>query len=157
MRKTVEMPPRDVSKTLFMDMAFLLIAALVLLVQEPAKQAEKRAEQVKVPTVNLRVLSVQAEEVQVDMTLAGQTLGLEISQDGNLYEVAPGTGRHSLSFDGLAERVLTLKVPRVVVLRPDRAVPYEIVARVRDRLNVLQAKGVIERVIESVAHEEPRQ
>lgn len=154
MRTKAATRPVDVSKGLFMDLAFLLIAALVLLVREPAKEEKPKEETPPVPTVNVRVRSKQAQQVVVDVKLSGQHLGIEIAKDGTLTEFrVDGPDRTPLAPDAIAKRLQSVTKPRTVVLRVDKDVPYEHAARVREQLEALQVQNEIKDIVETVANE----
>lgn len=153
MKAKSETRPVDVSKGLFMDLAFLLIAALVLLVREPAKEEIPKETAPPIPAVNVPGSSIQTTGIQVDSSLAGQTLIIEIDKVGGLSEVNQENQRSPLELDRIPERLKTVKMPRTIVLWPDREVPYDVVARVREKLTVLQSNNEIHQILESRVHE----
>lgn len=154
MRTKAATRPVDVSKGLFMDLAFLLIAALVLLVREPAKEEKPKEDAPPAPTVNVRVMSKQYKGFKADQTLPGQSLGIEIAKDGTLTEFEiEGPAGPSLSPEGIAKRLQSVEKPRTVVLRVDKDVPYEHAARVREQLEALQGQNEIKEIVETVANE----
>ena len=142
--------PVDVSKALFMDLAFLLIAALVLLVNEPRELPAKDVQDLL--TVEYRS-SVSREVKEVSMP--GESLYIEIQRSGKLYELlSDGSASIPLDIKNLASRIERMKQrPRVIVLVPAVDAPYGVIASVRDELEVLMAKEKVSRIVELVKGE----
>lgn len=138
-----------------MDLAFLLIASLVLLVREPETEEQQKADAPAAPAVNMRIISRQYKGLQVDEKLTGQSLGIEIASNGMLTEFqVDGPEKASLALKDIAERLKNVKKPRTIVLRVAREVPYEKAAQVREHLETLQIQGEINEIVEAVAYEE---
>jgi len=157
MKSLSKTKPVDVSKGLFMDLAFLLIAALVLLVREPA-QSEARAEPIAgLPDLSLRYVGSQfATEIVEDDKIKGETLRLAIDKEGMLHDWrASDNVMAPLAIDALVERIGRMTEPeKWVVLYVDSDASYGQMAPVRDALEKLQADGVVTRTIEAVLDEQ---
>lgn len=149
-------PPVDVSKSLFMDLAFLLIAALVLMVNEPAKaeankeaskvKAEKEAILEKVKKLELRPSAVK--EV-VESATEGESIFIKQNPDGKIFEIT-ATGK-DLALEGasLATRFKEMKRPRYAVLHVDPTVPYDEFSNLRDKLQNMKSEGILDFCIEA--------
>lgn len=157
MKQQAKTKPVDVSKGLFMDLAFLLIAALVLLVREPA-QDEARAEPVTgLPDLALRYVGSQfATEIVEDDSIQGETLRLAVDKEGVLHDwQASDNVMVPLPIEKLADRIGQMaEAEKWVVLYVDSDAPYGQMAPVRDALEKLQADGVVTRTIEAVLDEQ---
>ena len=157
MKQQAKTKPVDVSKGLFMDLAVLLSAALVLLVREPA-QEDARAEPVAgLPDLSLRYVGSQfATEIVEDANIQGETLRLAVDKDGVLHDWrASDDVMEPLPVEALADRIGQMTEPeKWVVLYVDSDAPYGQMAPVRDALEKLQADGVVTRTIEAVLDEQ---
>jgi len=145
MRKPTEARPPDVSKALFMDLAFLLIAALVLLVREPTQESRE-------PNISvIGVRSVAVREV-VEENIPGESIFVRVEVDGGITEVLPNNVTRPLSTHTLESRIAQMQTHenRVVVLIPEANVPYAKIAKIRDVLISLQEKGIVTRLYEVV-------
>lgn len=150
MKARSETRPVDVSKGLFMDLAFLLIAALVLLVREPTKEEKPKEKTPPASEVKVRFLFKQYKGVQVDQKLSGQSLGIEIAKDGTLTEFqVDGPERTPLAPESIAERLKSVEKPRTVVLRVDENGSYGNAARVRDQLQALFFQDEVNEIVET--------
>jgi biopolymer transport protein ExbD len=144
LRKRQDNKPVDVSKALFMDLAFLLIAALVLLVNEPMKQNLGKLE--------IRTTLVkEVEEVDID----GESLFLRIESDGTLWEEATDEKIEPLQLQQFSQRIGQMKKDGerdvVLILSPDLS--YGKIAPVRDALEELRRNKQIGRILELVKTE----
>ncbi len=158
MRKATEIPTTDVSKALFMDLAFLLIAALVLLIQEPTKQSQQLPDQRSskqasfdgIPTSRIRSVAVTGVIEKED--ILGESLLLQIDVDGSVKELPVNGEAISRPIGQLADRIKQMKGEgdRVIVLAPDYATPYAKVAEIRDVLSLLRDEGGITHIYEVV-------
>ena len=144
MRKAAEIKPRDVSKGLFMDLAFLLIAALVLLVNEPVKQSKFQA-----AFIEKRGTPISKIE---ESDLPGESLFLEVKPDGSIYEILHDDSRKSLPIDELPVRVdlMAQDGERVIVWFIESNTPYGKANGVFDKVAQLQQENKISKVYEIV-------
>lgn len=154
MKKRQNNKPVDVSKAIFMDLAFLLIAALVLLVNEPMKQnlASTEAPLENLGELEIRITSVKkVEEVDID----GESLFLRIKSDGTLAEEVFAEKTEPLQLQQLGQRIEKMKKggERVVKLILSPEVSYGKIAPVRDALEELRRKKQIGRILELVKTE----
>lgn len=155
MRKPTDIQPTDVSKALFMDLAFLLIAALVLLVQEPGKRKSATVEAVvETPAVSLsdaavaRIRSVSVRGV-TEKDMPGESLFLRICLDGTVSELLYDGSEVALPTKSLPARIGQMPDRnRTVVLVPDRDVPYSKVAAVRDVLSPMKDTHLLSQIYE---------
>ena len=159
MRKPAQGRPVNVSTALFMDLAFLMIAALVLLVNEPVERAvrhqQERAEaarearQRKFAQLEFRS-SIVRQIVEAD--IPGESLYLNVDSEGAVREIRAGGGRSEpLALDKLPKTVGQMADgERVVVLVTSPDVPYGKAAAVREGLEALQQKGKLSRILEMV-------
>jgi len=142
MRKPQETQPADVSKTVFMDMAFLLIAALVLLVREPLSSVDVAATEIR---------SVAVTKV-VEKDIPGESLFLRVAKDRAIEEMLANNTAKPIAESELQDRVAAMRADgdRVVVLFPDADVPYSAIAKIRDALVGLKDRGTITQLYEVV-------
>ena len=144
MRTAAEIKPRDVSKGLFMDLAFLLIATLVLLVQEPSKQKKS-----DVSFSELRRTPVNKVE---ERNLPGESIFLEVLSTGEVMEVLYNNQRRTLSLDQISHRIdqMPQEGERVVALFIDQGTPYSKVTPALDEVSRIQQAGKVNKVYEIV-------
>ncbi len=144
MRRAAEIKPRDVSKGLFMDLAFLLIAALVLLVNEPVKQSKFQAAFIE--TRRTPVSKVEESD------LLGESLFLEAKSDGSVSEILHDDSRKNLSINELPARVEQMSQvgERVIVWFIDPDTPYGKANAAFDKVAQLQKDNKINKVYEIV-------
>lgn len=147
MKKSTEIQPIDVSRTLFMDLAFLLIAVLVLLVQEPSKR-----QVVRQPTVDfsfVRIRSVSTKDI-VEKDVPGESLFLHIQADGSIRELLSDGVFQPIPLPELSKRVTQMSSDggRAVVLVPDEDVLYAKVAQIRDILSHMTNERIVSTVYE---------
>ena len=147
MRKAAEIKPRDVSKGLLMDLAFLLIAALVLLVQEPEKRKKV------VPAfIDLRPTSVMGVQ---EKDIPGESLFLEVLADGSIKEVLYNDQRKNVALEQIPQRIdqMPSQGERVVVFFFDRETPYSKVSAALDEVIKIQQAGKITKIYEIVRND----
>ena len=144
MRKPTEIKPRDVSKGLFMDLAFLLIAALVLLVNEPVEKSKFQSAFIE--TRRTPVSKIEESD------LPGESLFLEAKPDGSILEILHDDSRKAISINELPSRVEKMAEDgqRVIVWFVDPHTPYEKVNAAFDKVTKLQQDKKISRVYEIV-------
>ncbi len=144
MRRATEIKPRDVSKGLFMDLAFLLIAALVLLVNEPVEKSKFQSAFIE--TRRTPVSKVEESD------LPGESLFLEAKPDGRISEILHDDSRKNLSIEELPARVdqMAGDGPRVVVWFINPETPYKKANAAFDRVAQLQQDNKINKVYEIV-------
>jgi biopolymer transport protein ExbD len=140
----------DISKSLFLDLAFIIIAALVLLVKDPELvliEEEPEAEQ----TLTVRALQVEqgSSEVYEDVNLPGESLFLRIGTGGAEVLLAEDE-RDAIQLTALPERLegMAPDGPRVVVMQMDEAANYQTYANWRNRLLELKQQGLIHQIHE---------
>ena len=149
MKRRPRIEPVDVSKSLFMDLAFLLIGALVLVVSESDR---RDADAYRVAGQRVRSVVVQPETLVESDGVEGESLYLAISSSGRIAEVRQDETEVSLERSGLAARVAQMSSAgaRAVVLIPDWDTPYSVVADVRDVLEGLRRSAGITSIYELV-------
>ena len=142
---------RHISTTLFMDLAFILIAVLVLLVKQPAEEAtQQRKETERV----LRAKFAQPElppfavaAVVEKGELGGETLLLRLAESGQLTEIrTDGSAKAVHDVDGRIAGMV--KDGRVVVLGVEPKTPYSRYRDVRHHLRDVEKRGGIARLLE---------
>ena len=138
----------DVSKSLFLDLAFIIIAALVLLVKDPDLVLAEAAPE---EDIILRVLPVERanSEVYEDTTLSGESLWLSISKDGT-RELLVGDKTDDIELNGLEQRLkeMSQEGDRMVVMQMEEGTNYETFIRWRNRLYEFKKQGLIKEVYE---------
>lgn len=138
----------DISKSLFLDLAFIIIAALVLLVKDPDLVLAEAAPE---EDIILRVLPVERanSEVYEDTTLSGESLRLIISEEGT-RELLVGDKTDDIELNGLEQRLKEMSQAgdRVVVMQIEEGTNYEIFIRWRNRLFEFKKQGLIKEVYE---------
>ena len=141
--------PVDVSKGLFMDLAFLLIGALVLIVSESDR---RDADAYRIAGQRVRSVALQPESLVESDRIEGESLHLLITSSGRLAEVEPDGTEVPLELSELAARVDRMSVSgtRAVVLIPDRDTPYRVTAEVRDVLEGLRRSEDVTSIYELV-------
>jgi hypothetical protein len=159
-RRTERSKPVDVSKGLFMDLAFILIAALVLMVNEPTQEAaaeERQRQRVisdeilkRIGEMELR--SVVAQRI-IENAVAGESLFIEINDNGVWKELLVSGESIDIAPGSLRRRVAQMSDAgeRVVVLLPGKDVPYRAVAEAREELESLRENNTISRIVEIVS------
>jgi hypothetical protein len=145
--KLSEYKPIDMSKTLFLDLAFLLIASLVLLVRDPNRQ-EHQAD----PLINLR--HTEAVEIIEDASIKGELLNIQMRKNGDIFEIVSGGKTVPLKHGRLSQRVSIMdRKYRVISYAADKGTPHEKFAAVTDELYKLKDAGEINEVYERVNRE----
>lgn len=151
-------PAQDVSKALFMDLAFLLIAALVLMVKDASQKnqevVEKREAMLaahvmkKLDAMDLRERSTASEVIEA--AIPGESLFIELDKHDNLHEIPSKGDRISLQTTELAQRIRRMpeKHVRVIVLFIDKTTSYQAYSALRDQLTQLKKNGDCTRFIE---------
>lgn len=138
----------DISKSLFLDLAFIIIAALVLLVKDPDLVLAEAAPE---EDIILRVLPVERanSEVYEDTTLSGESLRLIISEEGT-RELLVGDKTDDIELNGLEQRLKEMSQAgdRVVVMQIEEGTNYETFIRWRNRLFEFKKQGLIKEVYE---------
>ena len=138
----------DISKSLFLDLAFIIIAALVLLVKDPDLVLAEAAPE---ENIILRVLPVERanSEVYEDTTLSGESLLLIISEDGT-RELLVGDKTDDIELNGLEQRLkeMSQEGDRMVVMQMEEGTNYETFIRWRNRLYEFKKQGLIKEVYE---------
>jgi len=142
-----------ISKTIFMDLAFTLIAALVLLVNEPIEQAIQQREETEQTLreqllVDMDLPFVQ-REVYESKALDGESLYLCVTSSKGLQELSSDGSQKTIPLSTLYGRLKKMKkAPRVVVLAVENDVPYSAYSAVRDILQLALENKTISRCIE---------
>jgi biopolymer transport protein ExbD len=149
MKKPTEIQSIDISRTLFMDLAFLLIAALVLLVQEPSKRQAVRQPIVDFSFVRIR--SVSTKDI-VEKDVPGESLFLYIQVDGSIRELLSDGTSQPIPLSELSKRITQMSNDgeRAVVLVPDEDVLYAKVAQIRDILSHMTKERIVSTVYELI-------
>ena len=149
MTRRARIEPVDVSKGLFMDLAFLLIGALVLVVSESDR---RDADAYRVAGQRVRSVALQPESLVESDRIEGESLYLLITSSGRLAEVEQDGTEVPMELAELAARVDRMSVSgtRAVVLIPDRDTPYRVTAEVRDVLEGLRRSEDVTSIYELV-------
>ena len=138
----------DISKSLFLDLAFIIIAALVLLVKDPDLVLAEAAPE---EDIILRVLPVERanSEVYEDTTLSGESLWLIISEDGT-RELLVTDKTDDIELNGLEQRLkeMSQKGNRMVVMQIEEGTDYKTFTSWRNRLFEFKKQGLINEVYE---------
>lgn len=138
----------DISKSLFLDLAFIIIAALVLLVKDPDLVLAEAAPE---EDIILRVLPVERanSEVYEDTTLSGESLWLMISEDGT-RELLVADKTDDIELNELEQRLkeMSQEGDRMVVMQMEEGTNYETFIRWRNRLFEFKKQGLIKEVYE---------
>jgi hypothetical protein len=139
----------DVSKGLFMDLAFLLIGALVLVVSESDRQ---QADVYEIASQRVRSVVVQPGRLVESDRIEGESLYLLVDKSGRLAEITQDKTKVPLELSRLPARVDEMSGVGTValVLVPDSDTPYKVVAEVRDVLEDLKKAGKVSSVYELV-------
>ena len=139
----------DISKSLFLDLAFIIIAALVLLVKDPDLVLAEAAPE---EDIILRVLPVERanSEVYEDTTLSGESLWLIISEDGTRERLLVADKPDDIELNGLEQRLkeMSQEGDRMVVMQMEEGTNYETFIRWRNRLFEFKKQGLIKEVYE---------
>lgn len=148
--------PVNVSTALFMDLAFLMIAALVLLINKPVEDAVRQQQTLAKAEREARLASLAELEVRsttvrkvVEADMPGESLWLSVDTEGVVREVrADGSRSEPLAVGQLPERVgrMATDGERVAVLVTSPDVPYGKVATVREGLEALELSRILEMV-----------
>ena len=138
----------DISKSLFLDLAFIIIAALVLLVKDPDLVLAEAAPE---EDIILRVLPVERanSEVYEDTNLSGESLWLIISEDGT-RELLVADKTDDIELNGLEQRLkeMSQKGNRMVVMQIEEGTDYKTFTSWRNRLFEFKKQGLINEVYE---------
>lgn len=138
----------DISKSLFLDLAFIIIAALVLLVKDPDLVLAEAAPE---EDIILRVLPVERanSEVYEDTNLSGESLWLIISEDGT-RELLVADKTDDIELNGLEQRLkeMSQKGDRMVVMQIEEGTDYKTFTSWRNRLFEFKKQGLINEVYE---------
>ena len=138
----------DISKSLFLDLAFIIIAALVLLVKDPELILVKEAPEEE---ITIKALSVERanSEVYEDTTLSGESLWLIISEDGT-RELLVADKTDDIELNGLEQRLkeMSQKGDRMVVMQIEEGTNYKTFTSWRNRLLEFKKQGLINELYE---------
>ena len=138
----------DISKSLFLDLAFIIIAALVLLVKDPNLILVKEAPEKE---ITIKALPVERANSKVyeDITLVGESLRLRIGEEG-ARELLDGDKTNDIELNELEQRLkeMSQEGDRVVVMQMEEDTDYVTFTRWRNSLLEFKSKGVIKEVYE---------
>jgi biopolymer transport protein ExbD len=138
----------DISKGLFLDLAFIIIAALVLLVKDPDLVLAKANPE---EDIIVRALPVERanSEVYEDTTLTGESLWLRIGGEGARVLLAADK-TDSIELNGLEQRLneMSQEGDRMVVIQIEEGTDYKTFTSWRNRLFEFKKQGVIKDVYE---------
>ena len=138
----------DISKSLFLDLAFIIIAALVLLVKDPDLILVKEAPEKE---ITIKALPVERANSKVyeDITLVGESLRLSIGEEG-ARELLDGDKTNDIELNELEQRLkeMSEEGDRVVVMQIEEDTDYVTFTRWRNSLLEFKSKGVIREVYE---------
>ena len=138
----------DISKSLFLDLAFIIIAALVLLVKDPDLILVKEAPEEE---ITIKALSVERpdSEVYEDVTLPGESLWVRIGVERAQVLLA-GDKTDDIELNGLEQRLkeMSQEGDRMVVMQMEEGTNYETFIRWRNRLFEFKKQGLIKEVYE---------
>ena len=136
----------DISKSLFLDLAFIIIAALVLLVKDPDLILVKEAPEEE---ITIKALSVERpdSEVYEDVTLPGESLWVRIGVERAQVLLA-GDKTDDIELNGLEQRLkeMSQEGDRMVVMQMEEGTNYETFIRWRNRLFEFKKQGLIKEV-----------
>ena len=137
----------DISKSLFLDLAFIIIAALVLLVKDPNLILVKEAPEEE---IIIKALPVERgnSEVYEDINLVGESLRLHIGEEG--ARVFDGGTTNNIELNELEQRLkeMSQEGDRVVVMQMEEGANYGTFIRWRNSLLEFKSKGVIKEIHE---------
>lgn len=132
-----------ISNSLFLDLAFIIIAALVLLVKDPQLVLVKEDIEEKI-TVKALPVEQSNSEVYEDTALLGESLWLRISNEGALVLLSDDE-TDEIQLRTLPERLegMAQEGERVVVMKMDEGTDYQTFVSWRNRLLEFKKQGVI--------------
>ena len=138
----------DISKSLFLDLAFIIIAALVLLVKDPDLILVKEAPEEE---ITIKALSVERpdSEVYEDVTLPGESLWVRIGVERAQVLLA-GDKTDDIELNGLEQRLkeMSQEGDRMVVMQIEEGTNYKTFNSWRNRLLEFKKQGLIKEVYE---------
>lgn len=138
----------DISKSLFLDLAFIIIAALVLLVKDPDLILVKEAPEEE---ITIKALSVERpdSEVYEDVTLPGESLWVRIGVERAQVLLA-GDKTDDIELNGLEQRLkeMSQEGDRMVVMQIEEGTNYKTFTSWRNRLFEFKKQGLIKEVYE---------
>ena len=138
----------DISKSLFLDLAFIIIAALVLLVKDPELILVKEAPE---EDIRIKALSVERanSEVYEDTALRGESLYLRIGEKGTREELVGGK-TNNIELNELEQRLkeMSQEGDRMVVMQIEEGTNYRTFTSWRNRLIEFKKQGLINEVYE---------
>ena len=138
----------DISKSLFLDLAFIIIAALVLLVKDPDLILVEEATEEE---ITIKALPVERANIDVyeDTDLDGESLVLLIGEEDTREELADGK-TNDIELNELDQRLeeMSQDGDRVVVMQMEEDTDYVTFTRWRNSLIKFKKQGVIEGIVE---------
>lgn len=138
----------DISKSLFLDLAFIIIAALVLLVKDPDLILVKEAPEKE---IRIKALSVERanSEVYEDTALPGESLWMRIGVEG-ARELLAGDKTNNIELNELEQRLkeMSQEGDRMVVMQIEEGTNYRTFTSWRNRLIEFKKQGLINEVYE---------
>ena len=146
----------NIMGTVFLDLAFIIIASLILLVRDPLEDWEQvrtvHQDTISTAKVDARLQRVRSTVVHrvVEDETPGHSVYFSIANDGTVCELLANGVKRPLSFDKLIKRI-DERNPRQeshVVLAPSEEALYRDVAEVRAALHPLIVSGEIKKVYE---------
>ena len=138
----------DISKSLFLDLAFIIIAALVLLVKDPDLILVEEATEEE---ITIKALPVERANIDVyeDTDLDGESLVLLIGEEDTREELADGK-TNDIELNELDQRLeeMSQEGDRVVVMQMEEDTDYVTFTRWRNSLIKFKKQGLIEGIVE---------
>ena len=138
----------DISKSLFLDLAFIIIAALVLLVKDPDLILVEEAMEEE---ITIKALPVERANIDVyeDTDLDGESLVLLIGEEDTREELADGK-TNDIELNELDQRLeeMSQEGDRVVVMQMEEDTDYVTFTRWRNSLIKFKKQGLIDGIVE---------
>jgi biopolymer transport protein ExbD len=138
----------DISKSLFLDLAFIIIAALVLLVKDPDLILVKEAPEKEIIIKALPIERANSE-VYEDTALPGESLWMRIGVEG-ARELLAGDKTDNIELNGLEQRLkeMSQEGDRTVVMQIEEGTNYKTFTSWRNRLIEFKKQGLINELYE---------
>ena len=130
-----------------MDLAFLLIATLVLFIQEPIQQKFQQDLNEKIHTQIRNIPSTRVTQIK-EKPVQGESIILQMDEKGRIYEFKVNGDLDYIDSSSLILRIKSLEEPRVVILEINPNTDYRFFGSFRDKMGKMSESGIINKIYE---------
>ncbi len=130
-----------------MDLSFLLIATLVLFIQEPIQQKNQQDLNEKIHTQIRHITTTRVTQIK-EKPVQGESIILQMDEKGRIYELKVNGNLDFIDSSSLILRIKSLEEPRVVIIEINPCTDYRFFGSFRDKMEKMRESGIINKVYE---------